>query len=565
MRSSDRSPAPPVEGPGWMRRGRRYLAPLLIRRFPSEVPFGFLARLVPTTASVEVAFQARRLSVEEAKELTEGSRAVAEAELAAGTGGRERAELEVGVGEAVELSRSIAARTQELWQVALRLIATGPSAARAEQERLRLLERLSGLGFRGHVPRYEVAPALHAGLGTPAERRPRGLVQTLTTDGLASMFPFGDETVVEPSGVLVGLALSDASPVFLDRYAHASHSWGLFGTTGAGKSFAAALTLLRSRWLYDDLELVVLDPLGEYSRFVRALGGEVVRLADGAAGRLNPLDPATTGGDLREKAGRVAAMLRALFPTVTDEEAALLDTTVSGLYRRPDVPCLSDLADRLTAEGPAAARLVRLLEVFRSGSLRFVDGPTTLDPDGATVGFDFSGIPDDQLAFHLAYVLDWTYGRLRRRPGPKLVLLDEAHLLARQDATAEFLDRLVRHLRHYRAGVLLLTQSPDDFLARPAGRALLRNLYASGFFRLNEVSETARSFFGLTSAEAEWLPRARLPREAGYSESLWRIGDGHLPLAVVASTPEFEFLSSVLPTPGAGDPNAAPAAGGGGL
>ena len=51
---------------------------------------------------------------------------------------------------------------------------------------------------------------------------------------------------------------------------------------------------------------------------------------------------------------------------------------------------------------------------------------------------------------------------------------------------------------------------------------------------------------GLTSAEAEWLPKARLPRDAGYSESLWRVGEFHLPLAVVASTPEYEFLGRSL-------------------
>jgi hypothetical protein len=61
-----------------------------------------------------------------------------------------------------------------------------------------------------------------------------------------------------------------------------------------------------------------------------------------------------------------------------------------------------------------------------------------------------------------------------------------------------------------------------------------------------EVSAATREFFGLTSAEAEWLPKARLPRDAGYSESLWRVGELHLPLAIVASTPEYEFLGTTL-------------------
>ncbi len=542
---SSETPRRSAEGPSWLRVGRRFLAPLLLRRFPPEVAFGFLGQVIPPGSAVEMALQARRVPGERALALIEGARAVAETELLAGAGGSDRPRLEVERDEAYELGRSVAGRSQELWTVGLRLVAHGPSRPSAEAERLRLSERLAAFGFASRVPRYEVVRALRCGLDESPESRPTGYVQTLTTDGLAALFPFSDESVLDPRGVLVGLALSDASPVFLDRWSHASHSWGLFGTTGSGKSFASALTVLRSRWMRPDLEVVVLDPLGEYGPFVKAIGGEVVRLADGGARTLNPLDPATTGGDRREKAGRVAAIVRALFPSLSDEEGAVLDTTVSRLYAAEGVPTFAQLSREVGASG-GSERLLRLLEVFLSGSLRFVDGPTTLDPEVRTVGFDFSGIPDEQLPFHLAYVLDWTYGRLRSRPGPKLVLVDEAHLLVREESTAEFLDRLVRHMRHFAAGVLLLSQGPEDFLTRPSGRALLRNLHATAFLRLNEVSEATGAFFGLGKAEREWLPKARMPREAGYAESLWRIGEWHLPLAIVASTPEFEFLNELF-------------------
>jgi hypothetical protein len=93
--------------------------------------------------------------------------------------------------------------------------------------------------------------------------------------------------------------------------------------------------------------------------------------------------------------------------------------------------------------------------------------------------------------------------------------VDEAHLLARHGPTAEFLDRVVRHVRHFEAGLLLLSQNPDDFLATASGRSTLRNLYATALLHLPEVSSETRTFFGLTGAEAGWLPKARLPRAAG--------------------------------------------------
>ncbi|MGA9839298.1 MAG: DUF87 domain-containing protein [Thermoplasmata archaeon] len=554
--------ADPLEAATWLRVGRSYRAPVLVRQFPPEIPFGFLGRVLPTTEPVELSVEIHRIPSNRALEILQGARTVAEVELATGGNGARTSELEVERETAQQFGRAVARRSQELWKVGLRFVVVGASRPRAESVRTRLTERLASLGFRTRVPRYEVGSTLAAVGLTGGEPRPHGYWQTLPTDGVAALFPFADESIVEPGGILVGLALADASPVFLNRWGHASHSWGIFGTTGAGKSFAAALTVLRTRWMRPEVEVTVLDPLGEFGGFVDALGGSVVGIADERSGRLNPLDPVTTGGDRREKAARVGTMLRALFPSLADEESAALDTSVTHLYERgPAVPSFDDLVAQVRSDGPPSGRLTTLLEVFCTGSLRRVNGPTTLRTGRGPVAVDFRGVPDDQLPFHLSYVLDWAYGRLRDRTGPKLLVIDEAHLLLRHPATAEFLDRVVRHVRHYEAGILLLSQTPEDFLGGPSGRAVLRNLYASAFLRLPEVSGEARAFFGLTGAEAEWLPKARLPRDAGYSESLWRVGELHLPLAIIASTPEYEFLTSTLGRPPGPPTGAAPTGG----
>jgi hypothetical protein len=550
------------EAATWTRIGRGYRAPLLVRQFPPELPFGFLGRVLPTTEPVELMVEVHRVLPARALEILHGARAVAEAELATGGNGRPTSELEVERDAAEQFGRAVARRTQELWKVGLRFVALGPSRPRVEAIRARLTERLSSFGFRTRLPRYEVRSALAAPELAGAEPRPTGYWQTLPTDGIAALYPFVDESVLEPGGVLVGLALSDASPVFLNRWDHPSHSWAIFGTTGAGKSFAAALYLLRTRWMRPDVDLTILDPLGEFSGFVRALRGTVIELAGGRAARLNPLDPVTTGGDRREKSARVGTMLRALFPSLEDTESAMLDSAVTRLYERgPAVPTFADLIAEVDGDHRSTGRLPTLLEVFRSGSLRHCSGPTNVALGSGPVSVDFRGVPDDQLAFHLSYLLDWAYGRMRDRPGVKLLLIDEAHLLVRQPATAEFLDRVVRHLRHFGAGVLLLSQTPEDFLGNDEGGATLRNLDAIGFLRLPEVSETVRKFFGLTPAEGEWLPKARMPRDAGYSESLWRIGELHLPLAVIASTPEYEFLRRTLGASPAPSVDAAPTGG----
>ena len=556
------TPAEVREGPGLLRSGTSYRAPLLVAQFPAEVPFGFLGRVLPTTEPVDLFLEAYPIPNRAALDLLQGARTVAETELHAGGEGA-TAELEVEGATAAELSRAVARRTQELWKVGVRFVVQGTSRPRVEAGRTRLVERLATLGFRTRIPRYAVGRSLEPSSITGAESRPEGYWHTLPTDGLAALYPFTDETLVEPQGVLVGLALSDASPVFVDRWSHSSYSWGVFGSTGSGKSFATALFVLRTLWMRPETSVIVLDPLGEHSRLVRLLGGDVIALADPSAARLNPLDPLTTGGDRREKAARTTTMLRALFPSLRDEEVATLDAAVSRLFDRGlGTPTFEDLIHEL--EGDRSDRLLTLLEVLRSGSLKYLNGPTTVEAGAPLVSVDLRGVPPDQLAFHLTYVLDWAYGRIRARSGPKLLVVDEAHLLSGLEVTAEFLDRVVRHVRHFEAGVVVISQNPDDFLGRASGRSLLRNLYATVFLRLAEVSNEARSFFELTPAEAEWLPKARLPRDAGYSESLWRVGGLHLPLAIVASTPEYELLEATLGQPRT-SPGHAPAAPKGGL
>lgn len=535
-----------VEGPAWVARGSGFQLPVLLAELPKEVPFGFVGRLLPTTETLGLELQLHRVPRARSLDLLEAAGATAEAELATGAvaPGARPAELELESESARELSRAVVAGEQELFRAGICYRAMGTSRSRAELRRAELVRRLEAIGFRTRLPVYEAADALGPPDLSGTEPRPSGYWHTLPTDGVAAFFPFGDETVAEPGGVLVGLLLDDASPVVLDRWRHSSHSWGIFGATGSGKSFAASLLALRSRWTVPDLELYVLDPLGEFGRLASALGGQVVRLASGDGERVNPLDRGTDTADAMEKPARVGAVIRALFPSLTDEEGAALDAALGRLYRaesRP--PTLSDLYAEVLAAPRAPDRLLGLLEVFRSGSLRHLDGPTTLRWDRRPIVFDLSNVAEGHLPFHLAYVLDAVYGRLARSANPKLVVVDEAHLLARNPPTAAFLDRLVRHVRHYRAGLVIVSQNPDDFLQTESGRSLLRNLRATLLLRLPEVSAAARQFFSLTEAEAEWLPKARLPKEAGYSEGLLRFGPSHLPMAIVASTPEFELLT----------------------
>src|SRR5208283_3658259 len=117
--------------------------PFVVPHLPSEVPFGFLGRLVPTTLRSEVRLQLHRIPPERALTLLDQARAVASAELLTGASepGARPAELEREADSAQEIARRIAAREQELWRVGVSVHALGATPSRADRMRAELLRR----------------------------------------------------------------------------------------------------------------------------------------------------------------------------------------------------------------------------------------------------------------------------------------------------------------------------------------------------------------------------------------------------------------------------------------
>lgn len=439
------------------------------------------------------------------------------------------------------LERDLISRRTRLWNVLLGFEGFGETEARALGAADQLRQDLLYGGFRFHASSYRAQ--LHDAATEVGGAAGTDLFHALPEEGLAALLPLWEDRLEEPRGALVGLHAFHGTPLFMDRFLHPSHSSAIFGETGSGKSYASALGWLRARWFRPDLSVFVLDPLGGLSHVVAALGGSVLRVGNGELS-LNPLDPATTGGDVRAKTAQVGTMFRALFPSLSDEEVAVVDTTLSRLYakERPGPPLLRDLLAQLSSLRAPPQRLLTLLERATLGSLRGLDRPSSLDLSSRLLGFDLSGVTTEELPFFLTLLLDLIYGEVRRRDGPKLVVVDEAHYLARAPATAAFLDHLVRHVRHFQAGLELLSQDPADFLRAESGRSVLLNLDAVTLLRLKDGGTGVAPLLGLRDDEVAFLRRAALPSVAGYSEGLLRTGAIHLPLAIVSSDEEDRLL-----------------------
>lgn len=564
--SAPRGGKPPasIETPGGVWALGRWRVPEVVRRFPRVVSTPALVPVGRSDLRAKTVMRLRPLSTPEALRRVREDRAHLEAELSALRSDADPRAMELRQeGESTErLESDLVGRRTRLWEVLLGFSEGSPGLGGATRAMGRLKGDLLERGFRFHSGRWR-APELERSL-EPGGSAAAELFHVLPEEGVASLLPLWEDRWAESRGALLGVHARHGTPVFVDRFQHPSHSSAIFGQTGSGKTYASALGWIRLRWFRPDLSVFVLDPLGGLAHVVRALGGKVLRVgATGAAGEsINPLDPSTTGGDRRAKASQVGVMFRALCPSLTDEEAAILDLTVSRLYEAPggSVPRLSDLIRALSEVPRPPERLLALLAPGVAGSLRSLDQPTTIDLGHQLLGFDLSSVTAGELPFFLTLLLDLVYGELRRRSGPKLVVLDEAHYLARAPATAAFLDHLVRHVRHFGAGLELLSQVPEDFLLDPSGRSVLMNLDSVLVLRLRDGGASMSSLLELQDGELSFLRQAALPRESGYSEGLWRTGSVHLPLAILASPEEDRLLREAFDQERAAGSGASPPA-----
>jgi len=163
------------------------------------------------------------------------------------------------------------------------------------------------------------------------------------------------------------------------------------------------------------------------------------------------------------------------------------------------------------------------------------------------VYFDFSAIEalsKKPLIMHVVY--SWIYHRAKKDPRKILLYIDEAHYYFKFKALRDLLEKMIRHSRHYKLGVTLITQGLNEFLAYDETRNILANTHTRLIFRLEEISDEAREILRLSEGDIELIKTARQGKESGFSTCLFTApGYGNFELLVLASDGEKEAFGKL--------------------
>lgn len=519
------------------------------RRWPGEISPGWLSGLLAVDGVAAASMRVRPLSRAEAMAFMTTRLRVTRASdrLAAERGEVADVERERLDATAVAARRSLAAGAGRIYFVDTVLLLEAP-------DRAKLSERLQTIQLEARSRGVEIeAATLRIGQAwssaLPGNAGDSICERHLDSASLAASLLHSASDLYEPSGHLYGRSRATGAPIVLDRFAHESHNAIVLGQTGKGKTMFTGAEMARS--FMRGVRVLGVDPLGDYSRLARALGGTYVELGGGVG--INPfaLGGARTEAAFVAKLSSVARLIGAMAGGLARDERPALDRAVRGSYAAAGVgpdpatherkpPTLADLVDRLGDEKGGQV-LARRLERWATGSLAPIfasDAELPRDERFLVIGLASISDPDVRAVAQLA-ALGVLWDEVRRDLAPKLVVVDEAWKVMRQPSGAEFVEELGRSARHYHAGLQLSTQDIAEFLRSDFGEAVVKQCDIRVLLgQTPEGVDALGRYFDLTAAERRSLLHARP------GEGLLFVGQSHVAFEAKVSKREYEWLTT---------------------
>ena len=486
---AERDPAEPVEVMVRQRDiqiGDSLTRSLHLSKWPRSLAPGFLQQLMATGAPLDLTLHLGPIPAEQAARQLEWQKVRFESArtLSLRRGKTLSPEAEIALEDVSRLRDDIQRGRERLFHASLSLtLHAGDPETLAE-----LTQRVSA-HFAAALGRLDPLPfRQREGLLTtqPLALNPLSTWRTLDTSSVARCFPFSPPDLDTRSGSLGGIDLRACAPVVYDPWdgSHLNANTAVLARSGAGKSFATKLSVLRG--LGRGLVSYVIDPEGEYADLARAAGGRV--LSPGVAGQgLNPF--VIERDDPEELLQRIGSLRRLIEVMVGErlsaERRAALDHALASYYARPSERSgFRDFYRFLAADDPEG--LHKLLRPFASGSLRhllFDGGDDLLRHEALVTVFDLRLLESELRPAAAMVCTETVWAAAARDPRPRLLVVDEVWSIMQHPEGAAFMVSLAKRARKHRLGLQFITQDVQDLLSEDhsrtitghSGRALLQN------------------------------------------------------------------------------------------
>ncbi|MBI4133336.1 DUF87 domain-containing protein, partial [Candidatus Uhrbacteria bacterium] len=316
----------------------------------------------------------------------------------------------------------------------------------------------------------------------------------MNTSPIAASFPFISADLSSDNGVLFGINKHNNSLILFDRFSLQNANAVVFATSGAGKSYAIKLEVLRSLML--GIDVMVIDPEMEYKHLSDAVGGTYVNISLASEAKLNPFElPRPIGEDvatediIRSAVITIKGLLRLMLGTITPQEDSLIDRALLETYAKKDItaelplidlakvepPILQDLEDVLEGMEGTADMVTKLKKYTEGTFAGLLNSPTTVETKNILVTFSVRDLEDELRPIAIYSIVNYIWNVVRSERKKRILVIDEAWWLMQHEDSAKFIFALVKRCRKYFLGVTTISQDVNDFLRSPYGQAIVTN------------------------------------------------------------------------------------------
>ncbi|MEK7570059.1 MAG: DUF87 domain-containing protein [Patescibacteria group bacterium] len=371
----------------------------------------------------------------------------------------------------------------------------------------------------------------------------------------ASSFPFISSDVSSDNGILYGINRHNNSLILFDRFSLQNANYVVFATSGAGKSYAVKLEILRS--LMTGTDVIVIDPEREYKYLSDAVGGTYINISLNSESKINPFDlPRPVGGAekpadiIRAAVITLKSLLRLMLGTLSPEEDSIIDRALIETYNKKDITAESDLTQvepplmadfQEVLQGMVGAEgIVERLKKFTEGTFAgLFNSPTNIELTNQLVTFSVRDLEDELRPIGISIIVSYIWNVVRSSLKKRILVIDEAWWLMQNEDSARFIYALVKRCRKYYLGVTTITQDVNDFLRSPYGQAIVTNSALQLLMKQSPagIDMVAKTFL-LTQGEKYLL------LEAAVGEGIFFAGPKHAAIKVVASYTEDQIITS---------------------
>ncbi len=377
----------------------------------------------------------------------------------------------------------------------------------------------------------------------------------MNSSPIASSFPFISSELTSDQGILYGINRHNNSLILFDRFSLQNANSVVFATSGAGKSYAIKLEILRSLMLGTDV--IVIDPEYEYKHLAEAVGGTYINISLSSENKINPFDlPRSVGGEARPKdiirsaVITLKGLVRLMLGNISYDEDSVVDRALLETYAKKDITPDSDLSQ---VEAPIMSDFEQILEGMEGGAdlalrlKKYTEGtfsgllnnPTNVEMNNQLVCFSVRDLEDELRPIAIYTIINYIWNIIRSEMKKRILVIDEAWWMMQHEDSAKFIFALVKRCRKYYLGVTTITQDVNDFLISPYGQAIVTNSSLQILLKQSPAAiDLVQKTFLLTEGEKYLL------LECGVGEGIFFAGNKHVAMKVVASYTEDQLITS---------------------